>query len=773
MTDQSAPKGVHLLKELLFERETRRLDDLGRRQERDAAAATQQYSVLAEQQAVQARLQAEQARLQKDLDERLTAVFARAGTAEKLQHSVAEIIDGALREAEVERHEQLSRAVAPLVVRTIKNQLKESQDEMVDALYPITGRLVQSYVQSAVNEMMQKINAKLGGGGSELIKAQSNATGLPAGELALAEANQLEVEELFLVRRASGELVSHWERPEVAARRKATATNDQGRASGDSRDQLFSGYLSGIMSLSEEAFGATPGSFRTLTLENGDRIFVRGSPAHLLAVRCSGSGGPAIERIVDEVFLEMIKRYQAVLAADAEADAADQQASAQSVPAVVKADTDGKVDRLLPEMSRTIEVLTAERRAALLTEQTKAAEAAAALRGPSFGRVYALAAILAAPFIAWGLWSLWQTLQTTWAEAGVQRALADTDEIRGVPPRVEVERGGRALTISGFVPTGALRDQILARLAREVPQARVRDQLGVMPASAGPVEIAMAELKQQIERDRRRAELAILARPITHAQGRMGELRAGHARIAQLVEGSERDVVQAAARVIDDADRDIGRAKAIVDDGAHIAQDLPAPLEAAWTKLRQVETQLTGLIGPIGANARAATPPTALDLLADDTALSTERLAAVQISVAQALALRAGQRRAVSPREGFEALVRSSAVFFENGTDFRDAAHATAALDLLAEGMRGLPDVVLRVVGYTDEKGTQALNSGLAQARADRVTQALVERGLPNNRLVAVGRMAGKDLSRAVGVGSANRRVEFEIGFAGEAAPSP
>ena len=105
MTDQSAPKGVNLLKELLFDRETKRLDDLGRRIEAEAEAANVRN---------------------KTLNERLDAVFERAGTEERLQHSVAGIIDGALREAEVVKHEPLSRAIAPLVIRTIKYQLKES-----------------------------------------------------------------------------------------------------------------------------------------------------------------------------------------------------------------------------------------------------------------------------------------------------------------------------------------------------------------------------------------------------------------------------------------------------------------------------------------------------------------------------------------------------------------------------------------------------------------------------------------------------------------------
>ncbi len=789
MTQHSAPQGVHLLKELLFERETKRLEDLARRVEVEAAnserkhdeaarkhdeAVRQQSETVRQQAETSARQQTEAARQHKVLGDRLDAVFERAGTTEKLQHSVADIIDGALREAEIVKHEPLSRAIAPLVVRTIKYQLKESQDEMVEALYPITGRLVQSYVQSAMNEMMLKINAKLGGGGSAGFSAESDATGVPANELALAEANKLEVEELFLVRRGTGELVAHWERPSAAAQSHGAA--------GDNRDQIFSGYLTGIMSLSEEAFGATPGSFRTLALTNGDRIFVRGSAAHLLAVRCSGSGGPAIEHVIDEVFLDTIERYQQVLAADSE----QMRAGGKRAPGA--GTTDEQVNALLPEMGKSIEVLTAERRAALVAEQTKVNAAATAARGPGLGRVYMLATLLAAPFVLCGAWSAYQTWETTRTESAVKRVLAATDEIQGVPPRVEVERGGRALTISGFVPTGQLRDQILSGLAKEAPQAKIRDQLGVLPSGAGAAEIAIAELKRDVAIERRRADLAALARPIERTQLRMAHLRGDVARILPLADSNDRTALEGVLRTLDEARQHITVAKAAVDDGTRVAITLPEPLKAAWLKLNQAEAQMSAVLSSTQQTAVTRTqfpPPVPLDLLAEDVAMAAERLSAAELGLAQALSLKAVPQRIggldekierlrpPTARETFDALVRSSAVFFENGTDLRDAALTQSVVEKIARQLREVPDVTLRVVGYTDERGTQALNSGLAQQRADRVTAMLAERGVPANRLVSVGRLTGKDLSRVVGPTSANRRVEFEVGFPGEAGNAP
>jgi outer membrane protein OmpA-like peptidoglycan-associated protein len=759
MTQLPAPQGVKLLKELLFDRETKRLDDLGRRIEADAEASAKRQQVI---------------------DSKIDAIFERAGSSERLQHSVAGIIDGALREAEVDRHDPLARAIAPLVVHTIKVQLRESQDEMVEALYPITGRLVQSYVQAAMNEMMVKINAKLGGGGAARLVAQSSATGVSAGELALAEANPLTVEELFLLRRRSGELVAHWERSDDAP------GAIRARAGGNNRDQLISGYISGIMSLSEEAFGAKPGSFRTLALENGDRIFVRGAAAHLLAVRCSGGGAASVEQVIDEVFIETIEKYQQVLAADG--------AQPRGQSGALSRKTEQEVQGLLPEVGRSIETLTAERRAVLADAQIKdAAEMAAG--GPNFTRLYVMAGLFATPFIIWGLWSAFQSIETARAEAAVRRVLASTDDIRGVPPRVEVERGGRALTISGFVPTGLLREQLLSRLAQEVPQAKVRDQLGVLPAGSGPAEVAIAELRRLVEQERRRADGAALARPIERAQLRLGQLKSDIARAIPRTDAAERPALDAIAQTLDEAAQQVARSKVALDDGVRGPQGLLEPLKAAWLKLRLAESQFGALLGGVAATGTDGSLPAAplqIDLLSEDVATTTERLSAAQLGLAQALALRSAPQRlervgselAVlsdkvdrmrppTARESFETFARSTAVFFDNGAEPRDSRQTFAIVDRLVREMRALPDVVLRVVGYTDERGGQTVNSGLAQTRADRIAAMLSERGISGNRVVAVGRLGGKDLSRSTGVGSANRRVEFEIGFPGETGGSP
>ena len=95
------------------------------------------------------------------LSSRIEAVFDRAGTNERFQSSVATVLDGALREAEVARHEEVSTAIAPLIVKTVKTEIRNSTDDLVEALYPATGRMVKAYVASAIKDLTDQINRRL------------------------------------------------------------------------------------------------------------------------------------------------------------------------------------------------------------------------------------------------------------------------------------------------------------------------------------------------------------------------------------------------------------------------------------------------------------------------------------------------------------------------------------------------------------------------------------------------------------------------------------
>ena len=633
---------VTRLKELLFDAEAQRLDDLQAKLTDLADAGTVRH---------------------KEMSERVDQVFARAGTEERLKQSVAQVLDGSLREAEVTRHEQLSQAMAPLVVKTIKNELRNSQDEMVDALYPLTGKLVKEYVRAAMTDLMTDINKRLGGSSPSELERRAKGLGITVAELVVAEAQELKVDELFLVRKGAGDLVAHWERDAGGAIVAAGGSiSHPGHNLGSNRDALIAGYLSGITQFSEEAFDTKPGSLESIMIK-GERVFVRSSPAYLLAARCSGRAPAAVEQVVDSAFLQVMTEYRQALAAAKPGDKSD--AAVQAILPRVAADCERGFLKAREDLEK----------------RAKSAKPA------SKWRLKAIAACILLPLLGFAGWYGWQTMETARVRSTALRVLSATSELEGYPVLVDVERGGRAMSVTGLMPNPGVRDRALAALRADLPATTVTPRLGLIPTSAGAPDLSgdLRTLRQVLETTRE--QLATTRRQADQLTERVNEITA-----------------------------------------------LRTQQSKAQTDITSVQSAATRL-------------------QSDITGLSA-RIDNIRIPLA-------------SSRDQLDAFARANAIFFANGTDYLDEAVAVSIVDQLAFLVRNA-DSTIRIIGYTDERGNVQSNAGLAQSRADRVASLLADRGIPRERIVSVGRPQGLDISRSIGVGSANRRVSFEIGYVGE-----
>ncbi len=115
------------------------------------------------------------------------------------------------------------------------------------------------------------------------------------------------------------------------------------------------------------------------------------------------------------------------------------------------------------------------------------------------------------------------------------------------------------------------------------------------------------------------------------------------------------------------------------------------------------------------------------------------------------------------PLRRLQHLFEESAVFFAVEDTLRDDSAANALLGQIAELLQQTP-VRIRIVGHTDDAGTQATNKRLARLRAEAVFRVLVERGVKANRIVLATRSAYQqivdDEPPAI---SKNRRVTFEV----------
>jgi outer membrane protein OmpA-like peptidoglycan-associated protein len=101
--------------------------------------------------------------------------------------------------------------------------------------------------------------------------------------------------------------------------------------------------------------------------------------------------------------------------------------------------------------------------------------------------------------------------------------------------------------------------------------------------------------------------------------------------------------------------------------------------------------------------------------------------------------------------------------------DFRFGSTAIAKssaplLDRLARQVRDCPGSI-RIEGFTDNVGREAVNQALSAARAAAVREALIARGIPAQRLESQGLGAARPIaSNRTAKGRArNRRIEFHV----------
>ncbi len=727
MSQIHSQETVSRLKELLFERESRELDTL---------------------------------------NSRLADMQERAGSDAQFQRAVAKVLDSALRDAEATRHKELSEAMAPMVLRTLRAEMRspDMQDQIAGVMYPRMGEMVARYVSSAIRDMMQDINRRLESGLSHnrfFLWMRSISSGRSMAELALAETQRLEVEEIYLVRRGSGALVHHWRRPGGAE-----------APDGANRDTLVSGFLAAITALAEEAFEADKESLRTLDLDD-HRIYLRGSPDYLLAAKCAGSAPAGIDRNLDAELLRVLAEQMVI----------ERDAVASGDPTAEKRSADRR-ETLLGAFSSNIEEAARER-----TQEASRVHGGRTLK--------VLLWVVGLPIASLAAWYLYVSFVTKSLQVRADEAVAAIPELKGYPVRAHVERGGQRIWVAGLAPDEATRRLVLGRLKEISPAVELSEAIGVLPKSDVKARLDAEGFRRSIERAQRKlsssiADLVAVRERVAGSpeSETLAEVeRASRAALLELqrprqdIEGERSD--PAIDNVLDGLEVAMERLARL--SGAEITPRSPAIQDATSgaETIALVSDRISVLVAAIEQRRAVAPIAKRIDavdgIVAARTAevdrLAEERVAALDRRYRDRLLELENRLRELAPppptaRQRLEVFIRSNVVFFSNESEYRDGPETARVLDEMASLVREA-DAVVRVVGYTDEAGGAGRNAPLAQARADRVVADLLARGAPADRFTAVGRPSAAALAPGSGPDSPNRRVEFELGFKGERGRRP
>lgn len=207
--------------------------------------------------------------------------------SEELSQIVAEAI--ALR---AKRDRAMLRTLQPMVEEALRISVERDPAFIADSLYPIIGQAVRKAVAASLRGMVESLNYVLERSFSyESFKWRIEAlrTGKSFGEIALMRSLRFRVEQVFLIHKETGLLLSH-----AAAQNAVVQDTD-----------LVSGMLTAVQDFVRDSF--TAGKLEELeTMQVGEyTVWVMHGPHALLAAVISGAAPPdlrhALQRTLERI----------------------------------------------------------------------------------------------------------------------------------------------------------------------------------------------------------------------------------------------------------------------------------------------------------------------------------------------------------------------------------------------------------------------------------------------------------------------------------------
>ena len=305
---------------------------------------------------------------------------------------------------------------------------------------PSSGRLVAAYVANAFREFLDETNRRL-------------ESGLSSGRYL-----RLRLRSLFTG--ASYEQLAAAGRPRAAHRRTASGAQGIGRASrplaGRSVDgagpaqqepdeYLLSSLLTAINDFAAEAFARENHELRSLDI-GGGRIYLRSSPAHLVAVKCVGQASRRFEKSLDRALINSLERHEGVLA---------------------QVEAGGKtklLNAMLPELAEELNMaLALEKRPPVLA--------------------IALFSFLALAAGGWLALSYRDAQLTAQLADRAREAVSSQAELRGFPLEAKAAPDRSRVVLTGLTPSPQAAGSVVAAVEEAIKPAAVEARLASVPTN--------------------------------------------------------------------------------------------------------------------------------------------------------------------------------------------------------------------------------------------------------------------------------------------------
>jgi len=238
----------------------------------------------------------------KQIQERLDDTGRRV---EDVSSVVAEAIQ--MRREQDDGH-ALADALAPTIQETLRESVRRDPHVLADALFPVMGPAIRKSITETLRGMLESFNTalehSLSWQGIQW-RAEAFRSGKPFSEVALMHSLLFQVEQVFLIHRETGLVLSHVVAPRVAIQDPS----------------LVSGMLSAIQQFVKDSF-ESPRSDNTLDfLEVGElEVWVEQGPGAVLAAVIRGHA-PESYRVAMKEALENIQRHYSTAFARFEGDA--------------------------------------------------------------------------------------------------------------------------------------------------------------------------------------------------------------------------------------------------------------------------------------------------------------------------------------------------------------------------------------------------------------------------------------------------------------------